>query len=228
MAENESSTGRRPAAKGKVGRRRQKAEENWSTKREFILDTAAGLFAQYGYQATTLDALAEHTRLNKGTLYYYYDSKVEILFDLCISTAAAHIEALKATYDIEDPAEALDYAIERTTEWVREHRNRVRVYFQEEYFFPEVFNKTQLRKIREQQRAFMRVLYGLLERGITTERFRPMDVSLVGRLIAGVILWPYRWPDQPKKASNLIKEIRNLLHYGVDVNPAESPPAVGE
>ena len=51
-------------------------------KRRHILKHAANLFAETGYAATTMDMLASVTEMNKASLYYYFDSKQQILFAL--------------------------------------------------------------------------------------------------------------------------------------------------
>ncbi len=45
---------------------------------EKILDAAAQLFAQKGYQNTTLQDIIEQTKLSKGAVYHHFRSKEEI------------------------------------------------------------------------------------------------------------------------------------------------------
>lgn len=45
---------------------------------EKILDAAAQLFAQKGYQNTTLQDIIERTKLSKGAVYHHFRSKEEI------------------------------------------------------------------------------------------------------------------------------------------------------
>src|ERR1700676_4714372 len=51
-------------------------------QREHILRHAAKLFADTGYAATTMDVLSEVTEMNKASLYYYFGSKCDILFEV--------------------------------------------------------------------------------------------------------------------------------------------------
>ena len=46
---------------------------------DLILDTAAALFAEAGYEAATTNAIAEHAGISIGSLYRYYPDKVAIL-----------------------------------------------------------------------------------------------------------------------------------------------------
>jgi AcrR family transcriptional regulator len=55
-------------------------------KRNAVLQTAAQLFNERGYHATSLDDIAERLNVTKPTLYYYVESKDQILLE-CVRTA---------------------------------------------------------------------------------------------------------------------------------------------
>ena len=59
----------------------QSREQQRRIKREAVLRTGAFLFAERGYQRTTLDDIADELRITKRTLYYYIDSKGDILVE---------------------------------------------------------------------------------------------------------------------------------------------------
>lgn len=48
---------------------------------ERIAETGLRLFSQHGYEATTLDAIAEAAGISRRTFFYYFKSKEEILLD---------------------------------------------------------------------------------------------------------------------------------------------------
>ena len=50
--------------------------------RQEILRTAARLFQQHGYDATSMNDVAAALKLSKGGLYHHFQSKDEILFNL--------------------------------------------------------------------------------------------------------------------------------------------------
>ena len=59
---------------------RARGRSNNSTdKRNAVLSTAAELFNERGYHATSLDAIAARLQVTKPTLYYYFRSKDDIL-----------------------------------------------------------------------------------------------------------------------------------------------------
>jgi AcrR family transcriptional regulator len=54
----------------------------YEAQREFILQTAAGAFAEQGFPSTSMADLARRCRVSKSLLYHYYASKERLLFDL--------------------------------------------------------------------------------------------------------------------------------------------------
>lgn len=62
----------------------QSAQEGWREKKrrqtlQRISDSALKLFVADGYEATTLDAIAEAAGISRRTFFYYFKSKEEIL-----------------------------------------------------------------------------------------------------------------------------------------------------
>ncbi len=64
-----------------------KAEE----RRRQILDAAAAMLAQKGYHGMTMDDIVSKSGLSKGTLYWYFKSKKEII----LAIMSRHLEEAK-------------------------------------------------------------------------------------------------------------------------------------
>jgi len=60
-----------------------------------VLDTAAKLFSEKGFEATTTNDIAEHSGMAVGSLYQYFDNKEAIAEAL----ASRYVEALKEATD---------------------------------------------------------------------------------------------------------------------------------
>lgn len=89
-----------------------KAEE----RRRQILDAATRVIARKGYNGTTMDDIVRESDLSKGTLYWYFKSKKEILLALMeriLGEDSAHVEAeMKAGTTLAEQLQALiDYAV---------------------------------------------------------------------------------------------------------------------
>jgi AcrR family transcriptional regulator len=65
-------------------------------RRKQILDAALVMIAQKGYHGTTMDDIVKESKLSKGTLYWYFGSKKEIILALLersLKNAITNIEA---------------------------------------------------------------------------------------------------------------------------------------
>lgn len=75
-----------------MGRREEKREAT----RQDILAAAGILFMRKGYEATSVDDIAEAANVAKGTLYYHFKSKDEVLLGLSIGylkRLSEHVDA---------------------------------------------------------------------------------------------------------------------------------------
>lgn len=57
-------------------------KEQYNRKRRLILKTAARMFAQDGYQQTTLDSIADALKVTKPVIYYYFKNKDDLYFQI--------------------------------------------------------------------------------------------------------------------------------------------------
>lgn len=61
-------------------------EQRW----EEIVEAAAKIFSQKGYEATSLQDIANTVGILKGSMYYYFKNKEDLLFELVQRALAAH------------------------------------------------------------------------------------------------------------------------------------------
>lgn len=66
---------------------------DYDDRRRRILDIAAALIAEHGFDGASMSMIAARASLSKPGLYHYYDSKEALLFDILHS----HLTALRAT-----------------------------------------------------------------------------------------------------------------------------------
>jgi AcrR family transcriptional regulator len=66
---------------------------------ERILASAVQLFAEQGFDATTVQQVVDRAEVTKGALYHYFDSKDDLLFEIyhaLIGTQTADLEEIAA------------------------------------------------------------------------------------------------------------------------------------
>ena len=94
---------------------RKPREERWTE----LLTVAARIFAQRGYDATSLQDIAQELGILKGSLYYYINTKGDLL---CHLLRSAHEQGLR---NIQPIAEGPGNAIERLAGMIRRHAQYV-------------------------------------------------------------------------------------------------------
>lgn len=69
--------------------------KNPEERRNEILDTAEGLFVTQGYMKTTVNDILQAVGIAKGTFYYYFKSKEEVMDAIVMRFIARGVEAAK-------------------------------------------------------------------------------------------------------------------------------------
>jgi AcrR family transcriptional regulator len=96
--------------------------------RERILDVALELFAERGYDKTSLRDIAERLAITKAALYYHFESKQDILLELHLRLHAIGREVLEELEGLEDGsarATAWPALVDKLIERVVENRDLV-------------------------------------------------------------------------------------------------------
>ena len=64
-------------------------------KKQMIIHAATECFSQLGYDKTTLDDIGGKVKLNKASLYYYYNSKEDLFCDVIYAEAQRFREEIR-------------------------------------------------------------------------------------------------------------------------------------
>ena len=184
---------------------------NRHDRRTFIMASAAKLFAAGGYAATTMDDLSALTKLNKGTVYYYYKSKANILYDISASAATSLLNSMLPAIKMDKAVDGMTHIISVMIRWVIQNRVFTQVYYQETRYFESVFSKAEYKVIREQQRQMTKIVHEVLNRGCASGEFRPLDVTSTGRFIIGLMQGMYRWPEHEIDVDSMIASASDFV-----------------
>ena len=79
-------------------------QEQHDKKRRLILVTAARIFAERGFHNTTIDHIAAALEVTKPTIYYYIESKEDILFQITSEALAELDQELQEGGETDLPA----------------------------------------------------------------------------------------------------------------------------
>lgn len=161
----------------------------FQAKRDRILDAAVAAFREKGYAGTSIQDISRQLHLTKGSLYYYFHDKEDILF-ACHERSLDHLLAI--TKEVrrahKDPESALRVLIEKHTAIVVEA-------FRGTALALEVgaLTGSRLRRVVQRRDEYEGTLRTLIEEGIRDEAFRPVDAKLAAFAVLGAINWMARW-----------------------------------
>jgi AcrR family transcriptional regulator len=88
-----------------------RAEQAEQTRRR-ILETARQLFAEHGYDATSLQAIADTLGITKANVYYYFRTKAAILEAITEASQTRLGEIFDQAEEIEDRRERVEFVID--------------------------------------------------------------------------------------------------------------------
>lgn len=163
-----------------------------------ILVAAARVFRQKGYYAGTIDDIARELQATKGTIYYYFKAKADILYQLHTDHLHADQQILKKAQrqkgkqSVEtrlrqvllDIVSMMYKDIDQSAvinQTVTEMKN--------EYVIPATF----WREVQAARKEVERLMQGLIHEGIEQGAFRPCDPVLTTKFILGVLNWATVW-----------------------------------
>jgi AcrR family transcriptional regulator len=79
-------------------RKRKTQTERREETRELVLEAAARVFADRGFHATSLDAIAEEAGFSRGAVYYNFADKEELFLELLDRRCAERSQDLRAVF----------------------------------------------------------------------------------------------------------------------------------
>lgn len=183
--------------------------------RQDILRTAARLFQQQGYDATSMNDVAAALKLSKGGLYHHFQSKDEILLNLMNHALDVTQErVIDAVQDIADPEERLRTVIRRHIEVVMSVRDReITVMLHENHPLPPAMR----RKINARKKDYVHFMENLIAE-VQRERGSKANVSARASAFAllGMINWIYQWyrPEGALQEETLVREYTEIFFAG--------------
>jgi len=192
------------------------AREPVLDSRQEILRTAARLFQQRGYDATSMNDVAAALRLSKGGLYHHFQSKDEILFEIMNHAMEITEERVLAPVrGIANPEERLRALIRLHIEVVLSPRDReITVMLHENHPLPPTLRK----RINTRKKEYVHFVEGLMA-DVQKARHAKGGVSARAAAFAllGMINWIYQWykPEGNLQADNLVPQFTDLVFGGI-------------
>lgn len=179
-------------------------------KLESILRTAATIFAEKGYHRASIRDISRATGVSLSGLYYYFDSKEELLFliqDHAFATLLQNLEELLR--GVEDPNRKLRLVIENHLRFFIGSMAEMKVLSHE----ADSLSGELRQRVNGRKRELTEIVLEILR------ELRPdesIDLRVATFSLFGMMNWVYNWyrPDRDVPVERLAEDISQLFMGG--------------
>ena len=191
--------------------------EGSAAKLEKLLSVAADLMAVQGYDQTSVRDVARETGFSLAGMYYYFQSKEDLLFQIQHRTFASLLEEQEGIISSEGSAE------ERLRQFVQNHLSFYTRHFNEMKvctFELHSLKDERYTTIESLRRQNFKIAMEIV-REIVGDSDRPDDVGEAVRhytlFIFGMLNWIFMWfdPDRDAPLEKLSNELVQLALHGL-------------
>ena len=186
----------------------------YDQKLEFILRSAARIFAEKSYHSTSMRDISRATNVSLAGLYHYCRSKEELLFliqDNCFGRVLERLEA--QLQQVNDPVTKLGIFIENHLSFFAANMAEMKVLSHEaESLRGDLHAHVSTRK-DNYTRLARRILQEVQE---STKKQQPVDLTVATYALFGMMNWIYNWydPQGKLKVHDLAQHLTQLFLDG--------------
>jgi len=183
-------------------------------KLQHILRHAARVFSEKGYEGASIRDISRATRVSLSGLYYYFESKQELLYLIQSYAFREILGRLKERLArSSDPVGRLRILIENHLDYFLRHPVEMKVLAHEDEALEEPYR----RKIAEIKRRYYGTARSIFEELRRSGRVRPIHPRVAVLSLFGMMNWIYTWHD-PKAdpgAASLSETMATIFLQGV-------------
>jgi AcrR family transcriptional regulator len=155
-----------------------------------IYRTAAQIILRKGYDATSVNDIANALGMTKAGLYHYINGKKELLFDIMnFGLGELAEEVATPAKAIRDPAARLRFIVDAHARLVTRGQGAITILVDE----VTALTPTQHRKITQSKRAYFDFLRGTLDELKAGGKLQDVDTTAATFCLLGMINWLSRW-----------------------------------
>jgi AcrR family transcriptional regulator len=175
---------------------------------------AAQIMCQKGYEATSMNDIAEAAGLTKAGIYHYIRGKEDLLFEI-MTYAMDNLEqrVVAPAREVADPEERLRKIIEGHTRSLIEGVGAITIVLEEMPALTAAHRRT----ITARKRAYFDFIRETLGELQTEGKLRDISVTAAAFALLGMMLWISRWyrRDGKLSAEQVMRDYSQIAMSGV-------------
>jgi AcrR family transcriptional regulator len=158
-------------------------------RKQEIVRLAADVFHHKGYDAGTLDDVAEALDMRRASLYYYIKSKSHLLYAIFEQALDLSLNRMDEIAAIEDPRAQVTELICHQVRTITADRTLFTVFFESRPRLEPEFEESIRRREKKYAAIFMKVAKRAIEAGV----LQASSPEYVAQVLLGATIWPYKW-----------------------------------
>ena len=190
-----------------------------------IYRTAARIIYEKGFDATSMNEIAEAVELTKPGLYYYVKGKKELLFAIMgFAMDLLDSEVVGPAQQMEDPEERLRIIVRQHARLLTREAGAVAILIDETGGLSE----EQRVAITRRKRAYFDFLRETLEKLAAEGRLREVDPTTAAFSLLGMLMWIARWYDTSGrlKPEDVVRDVTEIAVSSVLAGSPARPAAL--
>ena len=184
-------------------------------RRAAILETAARLICEKGYEGTSIKDIADASGLTKAGLYHHIRSKEHLLLEIQnYGMDVFEEQVLHAVMPIKDPLERLKECMSRNIHLVTQGWSKEVTIILHEHA---TLTGEARAHINARKKRYVRFLEESFSDAVRAGEIRPVNPKVATFAFLGQVLWIYKWfrPDGAVPALALAREMVDLFFTGL-------------
>jgi AcrR family transcriptional regulator len=192
-------------------------------KLQAILGHAAQVFCEKGYEGASIRDISRSSGVSLAGLYYYIQSKQELLYLIQIHTFKTILSRLeKRLACVRNPAEKLHILVHNHLDYFLRHPMEMKVLAHEDEALGGSFRK----EVLEIKRRYVGIALGIFEEMRDAGVARRMNPRVAVLSLFGMMNWTYTWhrAQADPQADSLAEAIAGIFLHGVMNGHGEMQP----
>ncbi|MEK4025014.1 TetR/AcrR family transcriptional regulator [Sporosarcina sp. FSL W7-1283] len=179
-------------------------------KKEDILRTAVSILAGKGYQGTTMEEIASSLLMTKGSVYYYFKDKQDLLYQSQLMLLQQSLVNIKTIQQENLPVEdRFKKAMVAHITYLLDEKSGFEMMVKLE----QIFSTEQLEEIFQLRNDYEKCFDQLILEGINEEVFEAVEITIVRNTILGAMNWVTQWysPEGKKDPIEIAETVSGYL-----------------
>ena len=199
-------------AKPSTGRTEKEKTERYDLRLKEILHTSARVFAEKGFHKASVRDISRETKVSLAGLYYYFQTKEELLFLILEDAFDSVLENLEASIQNHRGPDKIRFFVENHLSYFAANLAEMKVVSHEFDSLASPYRE----KIQEKKRVYVKRLTQIL-RDLPNKRRKPViDPRLAALALFGMINWVYTWynPKKKRPINEIVEAMSEIFLHG--------------